>query len=206
MTSKTRFRTARNRYITFFVFFSPSFSRENITKIFNLTKGLIIYDSYVKAKNMFFTADSKWKTGPHNRTHGITPQKTCAVVGSGAILLNSCCGNEIDAHDFVMRSNLPILRGFEADVGTKQNITSLNIAATNTLLKNLEGIKVMPPARRDRATVIQRLRDLKGSILFLPKGGRPIPWFKKVVAASQAMSVQYQVAFSSLSAATYTDR
>ena len=193
--------------IKIFVFFSPPFSsRENITKVFNLTKGLIIYDSEVKAKNMFFTVDSKWKTGPHNRTHGITPQKTCAVVGSSGILLKSCCGKEIDAHAFVMRSNLPILRGFEVDVGTKQNITTLNIAATSTLLKNLEGRKIKPSARRARDTAIQRLTDLKGSILFLPKGGRPIPMFKRVVAASQAMSIHYQAAFSSVSAATYTDR
>ena len=169
--------------------------REKITKTFNLSKGLVIYDPDVKAKDMSFSDHLKWKTGPHNRTHGITPQATCAVVGCGGILLNSCCGKEIDTHDFVIRTNFPDLEGFEPDVGIKQNITTINRAGTYTLAKEI---------RKDE--VRQKLKNLNGSILFLPKGGPVLSKYSQVIRASQSMSVHFQVAYSSVSAAAYTDR
>ncbi|CAH1251813.1 ST8SIA2 [Branchiostoma lanceolatum] len=52
--------------------------------------------------------------------------RTCAVVGNSGILLNSSCGAEIDAHDFVIRSNLPPVLKFSKDVGTRTNLTLIN--------------------------------------------------------------------------------
>ncbi|XP_078579836.1 uncharacterized protein LOC144864009 isoform X1 [Branchiostoma floridae x Branchiostoma japonicum] len=52
--------------------------------------------------------------------------RTCAVVGNSGILLNSSCGAEIDAHDFVIRSNLPPVLNFRKDVGSKTNLTLIN--------------------------------------------------------------------------------
>ena len=170
---------------------------------FNLSKGLIIYDPDVKADNMFFTDDSKWKPGPLNRTHGISPQKTCAVVGCSGILLNSICGKEIDEHDFVIRTNFPGLRGFEADVGEKQNITTLNIQGTHLLAKHITEKNLTSPTK---VAAIQRLRDLKGSILFEAKQPSIHRVFKKIIKASQLMSIHFQVAYSSVGVNTYTSR
>ncbi|XP_006817772.1 alpha-N-acetylneuraminide alpha-2,8-sialyltransferase-like [Saccoglossus kowalevskii] len=50
---------------------------------------------------------------------------TCAIIGNGGILKGSKCGNEIDRHSFVIRSNLPPIAEFTVDAGRKTNLTSL---------------------------------------------------------------------------------
>ena len=184
--------------------FSPHLRfRKKVKKRFNLSKGLIIYDPDVRAKSMLFTDHSKWKTGPLNRTHGIAPQKTCAVVGCSGILLNSSCGEEIDAHDFVIRTNLPGLRGFEADVGKKQNITTLNSQGAKTLAKHITETNLSSPTK---VAAIQRLKELNGSILFETKRGEILPVFKEIINASQSMSIHFQVAYSSVAASAYSNQ
>ncbi|XP_033114095.1 CMP-N-acetylneuraminate-poly-alpha-2,8-sialyltransferase-like isoform X2 [Anneissia japonica] len=42
----------------------------------------------------------------------IPQQRTCAVIGNSGILLGSKCGAEIDAHDFVLRSNMAPTKRF----------------------------------------------------------------------------------------------
>ena len=175
--------------------------RKKVKKMFNLSKGLIIYDPDVKAENMFFT--DKSKSGPLNRTHGIAPQKTCAVVGCSGILLNSYCGEEIDGHDFIIRTNLPGLRGFEADVGVKQNITTINAQGAVTLAEHITEKNLTSPTK---VAVIQRLKDLNGSILFETKRGSIMPVFKEIINGSQSMSIHYQVAYSLVAASTYSNR
>ncbi|XP_019647479.1 PREDICTED: alpha-2,8-sialyltransferase 8B-like [Branchiostoma belcheri] len=56
----------------------------------------------------------------------IKQYRTCAVVGNGGILLSSGCGAEIDAHDFVVRSNLPPTLPYRRDVGIRTNFTAVN--------------------------------------------------------------------------------
>ncbi|XP_072025741.1 alpha-N-acetylneuraminide alpha-2,8-sialyltransferase-like [Amphiura filiformis] len=52
--------------------------------------------------------------------------KKCNIIGNGGILLNSKCGKQIDDADFILRFNLPILKGFEDDVGIHTDIVTAN--------------------------------------------------------------------------------
>lgn len=60
----------------------------------------------------------------HNGDHpfGQRPRySTCALVGSGGSLLGSRCGERIDAHEFVLRVNAPLLTPqYAPDVGSKR--------------------------------------------------------------------------------------
>ncbi|XP_066284124.1 alpha-2,8-sialyltransferase 8B-like [Branchiostoma lanceolatum] len=91
--------------------------------------------------------------------HNVGYHTTCAVVGNGGILLDSQCGAEIDSKDYVIRMDLPAIRGFERDVGRKTNMTILNVStprriAVSSHLKN-----------RTRDVYESRLRDINGSVL-----------------------------------------
>ncbi|XP_066275353.1 CMP-N-acetylneuraminate-poly-alpha-2,8-sialyltransferase-like [Branchiostoma lanceolatum] len=46
--------------------------------------------------------------------------KTCAVVGNSGVLLGSRCGAEIDSMDYVIRIDLPVLRGIASDAAKKR--------------------------------------------------------------------------------------
>eukprot|EP00058_Branchiostoma_floridae_P026084 XP_002611574.1 hypothetical protein BRAFLDRAFT_63787 [Branchiostoma floridae] len=106
----------------------------------------------------------KNSSGENRRTCDVvhTPIKhyrTCAVVGSGGILLNSSCGAEIDAHDFVIRSNLPPTIPFQKDVGRKTNFTAVNHAR---LLAVRRALKARNPAIR--AAMLSRLSSSPGMV------------------------------------------
>eukprot|EP00058_Branchiostoma_floridae_P026855 XP_002612346.1 hypothetical protein BRAFLDRAFT_80019 [Branchiostoma floridae] len=65
---------------------------------------------------------------PCNVVHTpIKHYRTCAVVGNGGILLHSGCGAEIDAHEFVVRSNLPPVHKYRNDVGSRTDLTIVNV-------------------------------------------------------------------------------
>ncbi|XP_019617432.1 PREDICTED: alpha-2,8-sialyltransferase 8B-like [Branchiostoma belcheri] len=79
-------------------------------------------------------------------TTPITHYRTCAVVGNSGILLNSSCGAEIDAHQFVIRSNLPPVLKFSRDVGSK---TNLNLINGIRLIQVHEQLQSQDPAVRE---------------------------------------------------------
>eukprot|EP00058_Branchiostoma_floridae_P019655 XP_002605145.1 hypothetical protein BRAFLDRAFT_80920 [Branchiostoma floridae] len=72
-----------------------------------------------------------------NESQGGAPVR-CAVVGNGGILRGSGKGEEIDAHDFIFRVNAAIVKGFEADVGSR---TSFYFHTATTLQNSLRSAK-----------------------------------------------------------------
>ncbi|XP_019613669.1 PREDICTED: CMP-N-acetylneuraminate-poly-alpha-2,8-sialyltransferase-like [Branchiostoma belcheri] len=87
--------------------------------------------------------------------------RTCAVVGNSGILLGSRCGPEIDSADFVFRPNLPAIEGFEKDVGTKANFTTMN---PSVLPHDYEGY-INTTGVQDR--FLKRLRLIHDQILHI---------------------------------------
>lgn len=51
----------------------------------------------------------------------------CAVMGSSGMLSNSNCGEEIDSADYVFRCNIPPMKDFMDDAGSRTNLTTMNI-------------------------------------------------------------------------------
>eukprot|EP00058_Branchiostoma_floridae_P016620 XP_002602108.1 hypothetical protein BRAFLDRAFT_98957 [Branchiostoma floridae] len=90
-------------------------------------------------------------------------QKTCALVGNSGILLGSDCGSEIDSKDYVVRMNLPLVRGFEKDVGKRTSMTIMNSETVRRLAISA-GLK-----NRSQDAYESRLRDIEGSVLVIHK-------------------------------------
>ncbi|XP_071955706.1 CMP-N-acetylneuraminate-poly-alpha-2,8-sialyltransferase-like isoform X2 [Antedon mediterranea] len=63
-----------------------------------------------------------------NEDVGLKIIETCAIVGNSGILKDSNCGTEIDAHDFVLRTNMAPIENYENDVGKQTNLVSMNSA------------------------------------------------------------------------------
>eukprot|EP00241_Pyramimonas_parkeae_P002463 CAMPEP_0114234268 /NCGR_PEP_ID=MMETSP0058-20121206/5622_1 /TAXON_ID=36894 /ORGANISM="Pyramimonas parkeae, CCMP726" /LENGTH=453 /DNA_ID=CAMNT_0001345943 /DNA_START=415 /DNA_END=1776 /DNA_ORIENTATION=- len=64
--------------------------------------------------------------------------KTCAVVGNSGVVLLRENGEDIDAHDAVLRINMAPIRGFEHYVGKK---TTFNIVNSHNVRELLQGLR-----------------------------------------------------------------
>ncbi|XP_060620585.2 alpha-N-acetylgalactosaminide alpha-2,6-sialyltransferase 2 [Anolis sagrei] len=121
----------------------------------------------------------------------------CAVVGNGGILNGSHQGKEIDAHDFVFRLNGAVIKGFEADVGTKTSFYGFTVnTMKNSLIAYAEyGFTQIPQAKDIRYIFIPSdKRDylmLKSALLGIPvpegydKGDKPQKYFGSNTSAEK---------------------
>ncbi|XP_035668659.1 CMP-N-acetylneuraminate-poly-alpha-2,8-sialyltransferase-like isoform X2 [Branchiostoma floridae] len=107
---------------------------------------------------------------------------TCAVVGNSGVLLGSRCGPEIDSKDYVIRIDLPVLRGFQRDVGGRTNMTVLNL---KTPLRLAQSSRFK---NRSQDVYESRLRDVKDSILLADPRAR-----KNIINALGAYKMPFTV-------------
>ena len=108
------------------------------------------------------------KSVKKNRTFTFPIQKRCAIIGSSGILLNSSCGKEIDEHDFVIRTNLTTVAGFENDVGRKTNLTSMNGVVVGDTLREIDDINTYEKKQKllTFESHLNRIQSLQGSGLW----------------------------------------
>ncbi|XP_066291772.1 alpha-2,8-sialyltransferase 8B-like, partial [Branchiostoma lanceolatum] len=131
---------------TILLFICPLFVRRNITKRYFDPKRHIIYSSdynifMQKCDHLTFTLRNSATSHPKPCDVVHTPVRhypTCAVVGNSGILLRSSCGTEIDAHEFVIRSNLPPVHHYQRDVGSKTNLTIVNVVRLSQVSEALQ--------------------------------------------------------------------
>ncbi|XP_078576720.1 alpha-N-acetylneuraminide alpha-2,8-sialyltransferase-like isoform X2 [Branchiostoma floridae x Branchiostoma japonicum] len=103
---------------------------------------------YIQHEKTFQASRGFYNTLPRDSPLPVTPYRRCSVVGNGAVLLGSGCGQEIDRADFVFRSNLPPLTGnFTRDTGQKANWTTANPISQLNWRFNLLSNK---PANKDK--------------------------------------------------------
>ncbi|XP_070563531.1 alpha-2,8-sialyltransferase 8B-like [Ptychodera flava] len=103
------------------------------------------------------------------KTYSVPLQKMCAVVGNGGILRNSRCGDEIDKNDYVIRFNLPDVSNYVRDVGSKTNLTVMNVLTCLRMYNSLAaGKKTFFPGEVSKKEAIKRFRKLKNSVLWYP--------------------------------------
>ncbi|XP_035695132.1 CMP-N-acetylneuraminate-poly-alpha-2,8-sialyltransferase-like [Branchiostoma floridae] len=88
---------------------------------------------------------------------------TCAVVGNSAVVLNSSCGQDIDSMDFVIRCNLPQIEGYEKDVGSKANLTTMNPSVIAHNFGQWEN-----ETKDDYDRLLRRLTQVGDQILYVP--------------------------------------
>ncbi|XP_078684718.1 CMP-N-acetylneuraminate-poly-alpha-2,8-sialyltransferase-like isoform X2 [Branchiostoma floridae x Branchiostoma belcheri] len=131
-----------------------------------------------------------------NVTHSpVTRYRTCAVIGNGGILLNSGCGGEIDAHEFVIRNNLPPTSPYHEDVGRKTNLTTINRAR---LMQVAGGLR-----RKKRAKTLARLSESPGMIFSYSLSLPGSPSKKKLEAIDRAIKENHIDAVTAFSHRSY---
>ncbi|KAL0618021.1 Alpha-2,8-sialyltransferase 8B [Plecturocebus cupreus] len=104
---------------------------------------------------------------------------TCAIVGNSGVLLNSGCGQEIDAHSFVIRCNLAPVQEYARDVGLKTDLVTMNPSVVQRAFEDLVNATW-------REKLLQRLHSLNGSILWIPafmaRGGKErVEWVNELI-------------------------
>ncbi|CAH1265354.1 ST8SIA2 [Branchiostoma lanceolatum] len=154
------------------------FRPEAMAKVRNTTKKLHPDIHLVKAKMKNLARHKKIRcegnetsvSNVHCQTDhhtSIGHYNTCAVVGNSGILLGSHCGVEIDSKDYVIRIDVPVVRGYEKDVGRRTSMTIFNLS-TPKRIKRSSRLK-----NRTQDVYESRLRDIGGTTLVTDKVSRP---------------------------------
>ncbi|XP_038078585.1 CMP-N-acetylneuraminate-poly-alpha-2,8-sialyltransferase-like isoform X3 [Patiria miniata] len=135
--------------------------------VFSLTKnnaqvGTTMRFSIVGANRNI--SQTLWNYLPEDANFKSGQFQSCSVVGSSGILRGSGCGKEIDRSQYVVRFNVAPVEGFEADVGSKTNFTTLN---PSYVKYRLNGLKT----QADRSQFGAILKQFIGSKLWLPAFG-----------------------------------
>ncbi|XP_035670338.1 alpha-2,8-sialyltransferase 8B-like isoform X1 [Branchiostoma floridae] len=132
--------------------------KKKISAMFNVSQDIVYFSDYDKHisrcyKNGTFQLGCKGKTP-------IRRYSTCAAVGGSGILIGSGCGAEIDAHDFVIRYNMPQLEKYRDDVGVKVNLSAMD----NYALRFINQSLIYNPTY-----ITSRYKQYNNSIFFYPK-------------------------------------
>ncbi|XP_051896223.1 alpha-2,8-sialyltransferase 8B [Pristis pectinata] len=129
------------------------------------------------------------RTSPMKNKHF----KQCAIVGNSGILLNSGCGQEIDAHEFVIRCNLAPVEEYAQDVGLKTDLVTMNPSVVQRAFEDLKN-------KTWKEKLLHRLKMLNGAILWIPafmaKGGEErVEWVNNLIIEHK---IHVQTAYPSL--------
>ncbi|XP_019628765.1 PREDICTED: alpha-2,8-sialyltransferase 8B-like [Branchiostoma belcheri] len=143
----------------------PHFLHRKITKRYFDPKKDVIYFSDLKVFRQKCDQSTFTLRKSHKKTCDVvhTPIKhyrTCAVVGNSGILLHSSCGAEIDAHEFVIRSNLPPVSPYRTDVGSRTDLTIVNGKRLRQISDALQSDNSV-----DRKHTLAALGETRGMIL-----------------------------------------
>ncbi|XP_078673822.1 CMP-N-acetylneuraminate-poly-alpha-2,8-sialyltransferase-like [Branchiostoma floridae x Branchiostoma belcheri] len=103
------------------------------------------------------------KLGKFPKNATIRHYNTCAVVGNSGVLLGSQCGAEIDSMDFVMRIDLPVIRGYERDVGKRTSMVFFNLKGPDRIRQS-SAFK-----NRSRDVYESRFKDVEGAVLLVDR-------------------------------------
>ncbi|XP_033106451.1 alpha-2,8-sialyltransferase 8B-like [Anneissia japonica] len=142
--------------------------RKKIKKYFDGKLAVIVYKRTASVDDMIFQTNVT-ELEKTNVTEYLPHQDTCALIGNSGILLNNCCGREIDAHDIVVRANSAPTAGYERDVGYKTSLMMFN-KASSLEVKNSMGRKPLPKSKNKT----QMFMDFNDTIVWysLMSGGR----------------------------------
>ncbi|XP_036391535.1 alpha-2,8-sialyltransferase 8B-like [Megalops cyprinoides] len=163
--------------------------RKNILKFLDAERDISILKGALKPGDVVhYVFDRQSTTNVSESLYRLLPavspmkgqhHQRCAIVGNSGILLNSSCGREIDAHDFIIRCNLAPVEEFARDVGRRTSLVTMNPSVVQRAFQDLSS-----EVWRER--FLQRLRGLDGSVLWIPafmaKGGEDrVEWAVRLI-------------------------
>ncbi|XP_066270331.1 CMP-N-acetylneuraminate-poly-alpha-2,8-sialyltransferase-like [Branchiostoma lanceolatum] len=132
--------------------------KKKMAAMFNVSQDIVFFSDYDKHINRCYR-NGTFQEGCKGKTP-IRRYSTCAAVGGSGILIGSNCGTEIDAHDFVIRYNMPPLEKYKDDVGIKVHLSAMD----NYALRFINHSLVVDPTY-----VTSRYGQYNNSIFFYPK-------------------------------------